>query len=105
MENLTINDLKRGQVYTIDSKTDKYICLFDRLIYCLEREQYLIFDFFCISGKRGLLCNTQPLTLSPIYIREANDEEIYALFSTVRAELLQKKQIDDENIGYVSFKG
>lgn len=75
----------------IKSKTDKYICLFDGLVYDTDTEKDLIFDYFCISGKSGLICNDRPLTLNPTSIREANAEEIYILFSRVRAELLSKQ--------------
>lgn len=100
---LTINDLKQGKIYVVESEKSGFICCFDRLEYCPERGKKLIMDFFSVVTSKGgkylmkFVCNDLPLTLNPISIREATEEEIFIFLIRVRAEILNYQISTFEN--------
>lgn len=104
MGNMTIEELKQGGIYVIESNTTEFICCFDRLEPIYELSAMAIRDFFCLATRKdGLytlrfVCNTDPLTLNPLSIREATKEEIIILFRLTRQELLRYEIQNKKNI-------
>ena len=88
-----IMEMQRGEIYVIQTEKTEYICVFDRLEYNEEWDRSIYFDYFCVDVSRGMkvLCNDLPLTINPLSIREATQNEREAFFSRIMAELLRYK--------------
>ena len=97
MANLTIDDLKQGRIYVIESRENIFICCFDRLQDIPEMGKKAVMDFFCIATSKSgryamrLMCDTCPLAIDVVSIREATDGEAYILFSMIREEMLRNE--------------
>jgi len=86
-------EMQRGGIYVLKTEQTEYVFAFDRLEYNEEWDRSIYFDYFCVDTGRGMkvLCNDSPLTINPLSIREATQNEREAFFSRIMAELLRYK--------------